>query len=190
MPIYLNAGGEAYTDTEGRNWISDADYVQGGCLSNTGDTQEIGNTENDKLYRTDNYLCNGGSDQLEYEIPVPAVGDYVIKLYFAEINHSNVGARVFDIYVEDSLIKQNFDIFEEVGKNTAVVVTSVSKISDGAVSVRFPKQFDNPKISGIEVYEYQPIQASYAGNDGNPLPPFPFRSVREIATMPPIALVV
>ena len=83
-PILLNAGGGAYTDTEGRNWISDVDYVQGGCLSTTSDTREIGNTENDKLYRTANFQCKY-SFPLEYEIPVPAVGDYVIKLYFAGI---------------------------------------------------------------------------------------------------------
>ena len=162
VPIYLNAGGEAYTDNAGRGWIPDDGYVS------TGDTycrhSPIGETENDQMYTSERYF-SGGDDSYEYTIPVPAAGDYVIKLHFAEIYFSSTNQRVFDIYVEDSLIAGSFDIVEQAGgENTAVVVTDVRNISDGAVNVRLSSVTENPKISGIEVYQYVEPQSSVCEN--------------------------
>ena len=58
----------------------------------------------------------GGAPELQYSLPVPN-GVYRVNLYFAEIysGTQSVGARVFDVVVEDTLVFDNLDI-EDPGR--------------------------------------------------------------------------
>ncbi|HLP71878.1 MAG TPA: PQQ-binding-like beta-propeller repeat protein, partial [Bacteroidales bacterium] len=41
---------------------------------------------------------------------------YTVKLYFAELESKNPGDRVFNVYIQDSRVLENFDICAEAGK--------------------------------------------------------------------------
>ncbi|MGB7342221.1 MAG: malectin domain-containing carbohydrate-binding protein, partial [Phototrophicaceae bacterium] len=87
-------------------------------------------------------------------------GDYIVDLYFAEIFQNvqaggtpgGVGDRVFDIVLEGTLIRDDFDLFaipEPDAPLTAIVVTEAVTITDGALTVDFTASADNAKISAI-----------------------------------------
>jgi Malectin domain len=75
LPILINCGGEAFTDSEGRFWAAD-EYYTGGIVSRTG--TEIIDTDDDELYKTERY------GEMTYSIQVPD-GIFTIILHFAEI---------------------------------------------------------------------------------------------------------
>ena len=57
--------------------------------------------------------------------------DYKVVLHFAEIawwgNASDVGKRLFNIKINDVMVKENFDVIKEAGNKSLKAVT-VSKI--------------------------------------------------------------
>jgi hypothetical protein len=96
-PVYINAGGPKYTDSNGTTWSADQFF-------NTGVAYEtrvnIGGTKDQALYRTERY-DNENAPELMYEIPVPD-GNYLITLHFSE-NYSKLqkkGGRLFDVLIE------------------------------------------------------------------------------------------
>jgi Malectin domain len=63
-----------------------------------------------------------------------------------------VGARVFDVYVEGVLVRDNLDVYSvSGGLNVAHLVTVPVSVSDGAVTIELVAQVENPFISAIEV---------------------------------------
>jgi hypothetical protein len=113
-PIYINAGGDMFTDSTNITWAADTYYINGGTFQ-ASQYEPISGTEDDILYRSERY--DDSSDGLKYEIPVPN-GEYTTILHFAEIfaKTMHVGARVFDVSLEGSVMLPSLDIFAEVGK--------------------------------------------------------------------------
>ena len=99
---------------------------------------------------------------MEWEFPAPAA-DYEVRLYFAETYApaATVGGRVFDVYLEDILVLDDYDIFADVGYLTGHMIPFVVT-SDGVIDLDFAHVTQNPAISGIEII---PL-----GSSGN-LPP-------------------
>ncbi|XP_051125516.1 probable LRR receptor-like serine/threonine-protein kinase RFK1 isoform X2 [Andrographis paniculata] len=71
-------------------------------------------------------------------------GSYNVSLHFAEILFTNddkyfsLGRRTFDIYVQDKLVWEKFDIEEEAGAaQTPVVRHFNSTVTDGTLEIRF-----------------------------------------------------
>jgi hypothetical protein len=148
---YINSGGAAITGTD---WVADKDFTGGNIFPAAGPDPdlEIENTDNDALYRIE----RNGKDQtgFSYDIAVPANGPWDVELHFAEIFHTAVGARVFDVSIEGQVVLDNYDIFAEAGANTAVVETfSDVDVQDGSVTITFTNEVDMDfaKISGIGV---------------------------------------
>lgn len=62
------------------------------------------------------------------------------------------GARIFDVYVEGILVRDNLDVFSVSGGiNVAHLVSVPVSVSDGAITVELVAQVENPFISAIEV---------------------------------------
>jgi len=146
-PVFINAGGPIYNDTEGNTWEADT-YFNGGFVS--GIDGDISGTQEQTLYQTERYQNLGN---LVYEIPVPpATADYEVSLYFAEIYYGSEGQRVFDVFVGGSLVFGNFDVTKEAGgARTAIILVKVVTVSDGFLKVELAKGVENPKISAISV---------------------------------------
>jgi Domain of unknown function (DUF4082)/Malectin domain/Fibronectin type III domain len=76
-----------------------------------------------------------------------------VRLHFAETQFSAVGARVGNVFVNETLALQNFDIIAAAGGPFRAVVREVEAAADieGYVSVRFRNVNYSPLIAGIEV---------------------------------------
>jgi N-acetylneuraminic acid mutarotase/uncharacterized protein YodC (DUF2158 family) len=153
--LRINSGGPALS-VNGESWIADK-YFSTDVSSTYSSTASIANTSNPEMYRTERF-----GKTFSYNIPVTP-GSYEVKLHFAELYWSNVGARVFNVNVENGQgTLNNFDIYAIAGKNNAVVRNFIVNASDGSVNIAFTTLTDNAKISGIEILP--------STNTGSPIP--------------------
>jgi hypothetical protein len=138
--IGINVGGSAYTAIDGTIYQADS-YFTGGSIYNKVTT--IAGTEDDALYNFERY-----GSSLSYAIPL-VDGDYTVTLKFAEIYHSAIGKRVFNIAIEGVSVAQDVDIFAAVGKDVAYDLIFPVSIVDGQLNIALTTKVDNAKLSGI-----------------------------------------
>ncbi len=144
--MYINSGGNAYTAVDGRQFIADTLFSNGGTYAQNSKT--IGNTDDDVIFQTERWNAN-----LAYAIPVPYSGDYQVILYFAEIHSGsyNLGARVMDVSLEGTLVLDDYDIYADVGQQNAVAKSFNVNLTDGILNLDFSSVAGNAKISGIGI---------------------------------------
>ena len=146
--VRLNVGGGAYTDDEGNEWLVDRAYKEGGYgyvggyLFSTNDP--IAGTNNDPLYQTERW----GLSAYRFDLPD---GNYQVILHFAELYHTNYGMRIFDVIIEDSVVIDDYDIYNDVGHDVAVSKALQIDVTDGCLDVDMAASKDESKISAIEV---------------------------------------
>jgi hypothetical protein len=157
----VNAAGGAYTTVEGAAFTADA-HVSGGSTFNVGG-QQILNTEDDVLYQTERY------GNFTYNFPV-ANGNYQVVLHFAEIyfgidGRAGVGARVFDVKIENNTVLDNYDIMATAGATlTAQQENFYVAVADGQLTVQFINVVNNAKISVIEIIPFNGNTPPYLVN--------------------------
>ncbi len=159
--LRVNAGGGEYTDGNGNVWSADYGYNTGNISSKSVD---ISSTNDDALFQTQRWDASSG-EELKYNFDVPD-GDYVVNLYFAETYTGAFysGGRQFDIRLEGSTAEYKMDIYDEVGKNTALMKSYEVSVTDGQINLEFLHGIENPTISAIEIL-------SFAVKDPTPAPP-------------------
>lgn len=155
--IAINAGGEEVI-IDAMTFKKDTLFdLPSDVFSNTEIT-DILETEADTLYITERYP-NMPLGTIGYSIPADN-GTYEVKLHFAELfwgleNQGGVaggvGSRIFDIFIEDTLVLDDYDIFADVGAATATIKTFETTVSDGVLNITMTASVDQPKISAIEV---------------------------------------
>jgi len=147
---------ESFTDSNGFRWNADTDtsLFNTGFTSSVNTTVPIAGTTNSQLYRTHRWDSPLG-DEMSYHLPVTA-GPYTVRLHFADIfiGTNKPGARVFNVGLENTFLRQNLDLTAAVGWRTAfqlerdVLITA----ADGFIDIDlFHGMRENPLISGIEV---------------------------------------
>lgn len=142
--VRVNCGGAEYTDSKGQVWQADTGFT-GGLLDSI-DTP-VGGTPDPALFQTFRW------DPTSYSFKV-ANGNYQLNLYFAEANTNGeaIGARVFNVSVQGTVVFPDFDIFSEVGANTALIKTTTATVTNGTLTIGFTHVSGlNPKISAIEI---------------------------------------
>lgn len=166
----VNAGGNFYTGTDGREWAADQAYTNGSWGFVGGRTfsrnDAIANTTDDILYQSERYRPT-------YRFTV-AAGKYNVQLLFAEIFYNAGGIRRFDVFLEGTKVISNFDIFNQVGHDFAMVKNYEVDVTDGILDITFGKISDSPKISAIEV-----------SSSGPPLPPPPPPTISKLVFLSP-----
>lgn len=153
----VNCGGAEFKDHLGNTWLADThknDENEWGSLSWTDNFKNlpdyyasqrttfdpIKKTKNDALFQSFRY----GTNELRYEFPVPN-GEYRIELYFAEPWYGTGGGlnckdwRLFDIAINNKTVLKDFDIWSEVGHDTALKKTFLVKVTNGIIRIHFPK---------------------------------------------------
>lgn len=174
--IRINCGAsQAYYDSDNNTWLPDYDssnattdtyefgkeyfYIEGvgGQYSLLDDANAIpsfvianSGVEGTGLYRDERFFERQGI----YHINVPWEGVYEVNLYFAEIFYSTVNQRRFDVYLEDNLFVENYDIVREApGKKnlTSTRKTLTTAVTDGSLTIRFVSKLEHAKISGIGI---------------------------------------
>jgi len=148
--VRINVGGTDYTDGGGNLWSADNSFNTGNASVTTAN---INGTTDNPLYQS-NRWDSGTAPEMQYSITVPN-GNYNVILHFSE-NWSgafSIGARVFDVNIEGTLVLDNLDIFSEAGATTALVKTLPVTVTDGQVTIDFIHGIENPMVSAIEVVE-------------------------------------
>jgi chitodextrinase len=147
--LRINAGStSAYVDTQGRTWSADTGFNTGVVTTNTN---AIAGTVDDVLYRSGRY-DKSTLPELRYSFAVPN-GTYQVRLHFSE-NYAGtmaVGARVFDVDIEDVRTFENVDTFAEVGARTALIKTANVMVTDARLDIDFLHQVENPLVNAIEI---------------------------------------
>jgi hypothetical protein len=156
--VFINVGSTAaYTDSQGNKWVADKDFTGGTAYTAKSGTTVTG-TPDPTLYLTQRYGA------FSYSIP-EAAGSYQVTLKFAEVAKTGVGTRVFSVQAEGANVLTNLDVFAEVGEDVADDKTFTVPVSDGALSLNFVANVQNPMVEGIEVVP--------AGGGSPPPPPPP-----------------
>ena len=155
--IAINAGGEEVL-IDALTFKKDTLFdVPSASFSNTEIT-DILETEADTLYITERYP-NVPLGTIGYSIPAENA-TYEVTLHFAELywgleNQGGVaggeGSRVFDVFIEDTLVMEDYDIYADVGPATATIKVFEATVSDGVLNISMTARVDQPKISALEV---------------------------------------
>ncbi|MDZ4699783.1 MAG: malectin domain-containing carbohydrate-binding protein [Rhodothermales bacterium] len=163
--LRLNAGGADKT-FNGTTFTSDVFFSD--SKTTTFDSRAIAGTEVDDLFLSER-ITNDGGEPFSYGIPVPADGNYELRLHFAETAFLEAGRRQFDVTVEGTTVLDNYDIFASAGgANTAVTETILNvAVNDGMLDITFTAVVERAKINAIEVLgTLAPIEAPFGVNAG------------------------
>lgn len=167
--------------TEGYNKLNGADII---AAINVGGN--VGDYYNDIYYQPDLYyqdgqphstsdfIIDGGNSALfqserygsfSYAIPVEN-GDYTVALHFTEMYHEVTGGRVFGVSVENNNVLSNFDLFDEVGHDSAYTFANLeTRVSDGILSIAVSTSVDNGTLSGILVQSKGGVSSASSSNN-------------------------
>ena len=148
----INAGGAAYTDSQGEPWVADQPYVTGGWgyyqKGNTASTNRaITGTSDPALYRSQRI------DPYAYRFDSVPNGIYEVDLRLAEITNLKKKRRVFDVVIEDTLVLPAHDIDYEVGTFAADDNVFFVEVLDEQLDVRFIERagFEKPAVNAVRV---------------------------------------
>ncbi|MDN3686611.1 malectin domain-containing carbohydrate-binding protein [Cyclobacterium jeungdonense] len=107
---------------------------------------------------------------LNYSIPVPN-GSYTIKTYHNELYHGHRGSnakagnRVFDIFLEDNLAKDNFDIFVENNNEPTILTFENVLVKDGVLNLGMVASANRASISALAIFKENSVTVEQTGTD-------------------------
>jgi hypothetical protein len=142
VPVLINAGGAAFTDTIGRTFAAD-NYFTGGAIGQSSPVDVLG-TKDDSLF-----LDYRLGTSFSYAIPV-VNGHYALWLEFADPTFATAGQRTFNVVAEGSQVLTNFDIASAAGgAQTAIAKCFDTKVSDGVLNLSFTGTKNQAIVSAI-----------------------------------------
>ncbi len=131
------------------------DVLTNGTVDRSGVTDPIPA----ELYRTYAYSNGGAGNVLNFRLPVPD-GTYSIRMHFVEAIALNVGDRRFDIRVNGTTVRANYDIMAAAGTRFKAVAETLNGLvaSQGnGLSLDFVNLTTQPAyLQAIEVFTATP----------------------------------
>jgi len=110
----------------------------------------IAGTDDDTLYQYQRYGMTYGNG---YKFSIPN-GVYTVTIKLAEIYpYVGIGGRVFNIFIEGSLVRSNVDVLATAGRYTAYDLTFSAVVNDGVLNVDFQPVVGQPSVAAIEVVQ-------------------------------------
>jgi len=163
LVLAINAGSYTKATYNEVEYLADK-FSTGGSPNPTNDT--IIGDEAGKLFKTERY----GS--YSYEVPVTA-GTYSVKLHLVEMYQLSAGKRSFNLLVEGKPVLTAFDLFAQVGHDTAYTVTADDvAVIDGNLTITLESLIDNGTLSGFAIYssdgQFVPPPEPEPGTPGEP----------------------
>ena len=155
----VNAGGEAYTASNGITYLADTNFA-GGLVYSTDD--DISNTIDDPLYQSERY------GNFSYSIPL-SNGTYEVTLKFAEIYQIDSGLRNYDVLIENVPIMHAFDLYALAGLNQAHDEVRMVTVSDNTLNIELKTNFNNAKLSAFHIKKIGITDSLLAGATGQAL---------------------
>lgn len=135
----INAGGDSYMGNDGINYAADSFFSGGSALTYAN---PVSGTLDDYLYVTERF------GNFSYLFPLNN-GKYEVILKFMEGSVNQINERSFNVYLEESLVLETFDIFSIVGSNYAYDKTFNISINDGSLDLVVLNLTNNSKIGAI-----------------------------------------
>lgn len=88
-------------------------------------------------------------------------GQYRIKLYFNDTSVDDFTADPFDVYVNDEVVKEDFNIVEAAGgQNKAVDITVTAEAKDGMIDIRFKAaEGEKAMVNAVVVEPYKELSS-------------------------------
>jgi hypothetical protein len=153
----VNAGGPAYTDSQGHVWSADENFTGGTAAVTTSTiTGALPASSDQTLYQSQRY-----GSPFSYTFNVPA-GSYQLTLKFAETYWTAAGQRTFNVSVNGTQVLTNFDIFATAGGQDKAIDEVFNNIapSGGVITITFgPASADNAEVQAIQIIP-QPATAT------------------------------
>ena len=188
----INCGGPEYKDENGNTWQADKGFsgswtkdfpgLPADFASQRRTFSPIKGTKDWKLFQTFRY----GKDKLRYEFELPD-GEYLVELYFIEPwlgigGGMNAKAmRLFDVSINDKIVLNDLDIWNESGTNTVLKKTIKVKISGSKMIISFPEtKAGQAIISAIAVAANNVNSESMLRNIRRPITDFQTQSWMDI----------
>lgn len=155
----VNAGGPSYKDKNGKVWLADQQLstnannygssswtanfpgVPSFFASQRRTFDPVAGTADWKLFQSFRY----GRDQLKFQFPITADGEYIVEMYFIEpwigIGGGLDGTvmRIFDVAINDKTVIKDLDIWKEVGANRLLKKTVKVFSKAGKLEITFPQ---------------------------------------------------
>lgn len=145
----INAG--SYEDAEHDGATYQSEFVEG-YFSGTSNFTENKNASSAPLYQSYRF-----GSVLNYSIPVEN-GVYSVVTHHHEpyFGHGRIAGgpnmRVFDVQLEDSVVKTGFDLYKESSNEPVALQFNDIVVTDGVLDIRLLASVDNAIISGIEIW--------------------------------------
>lgn len=162
----VNSGGWEVEDDKG-TWKTDKQKTPSLYLDEASNSLTTGSAKwggmntteaPDAIFGSNRYQRSGGTP-VSYSFPV-ASGAYKVNLFFAEKANGgakSLGERMFDIYLENELVYDDLDIFEEAGLD-ALKKEFLIEVLDGTLDLYLGSEINNPQINGIEIVLVEPYE--------------------------------
>jgi hypothetical protein len=139
VPVYVNAGGPAYTDASHVVWSADTGFSGGTAWGNSRSPAPV-------QYRTLRY---GASFQYDFAV---ANGTRKVTLKFAEIYYTTAKQRMFNVSINGTQVLNQFDIVAAGGANKAVDKTFSVPVTAGKITIQFTSgSADAPQVNAIQI---------------------------------------
>ena len=163
--VFLNVGGGLVD-----NWHADrfrtAGESRSSSFTNPVDTSLVTNPAPQAVYQTLSYPDYTGIGQkVAYQIPV-SDGSYTMRLHFVEPWVSAANQRKFDIKLQGTTVRSNFDIYAAAGARYRAVAFSfsVNAAAGAGLLVEVVNTMSNAQaiLSGIEILQADTSVLAYA----------------------------
>jgi Malectin domain len=154
--IRVNAGGPAYTDSQGHLWSADYGFNTG-TPSSCAPAATVAGTPDPQLYKSARWDPTH-LPEMQYAFSVPN-GPYTVTLYFAETCAYTPGMRVFDVQLQGATLFPGIDIAKAVGVDRPFTESENVSVTQGQLTIGFIHHVDNPIISAIEIAPAAPVTA-------------------------------
>ena len=159
--VSIDAGGAGESNASGgdNSFVADEDYSTGGTTYAVTNTITIPAGVSATAAPAAVYQ-SARQGVVTYTIPGLTAGtSYYVRLHFAELYFTAVGAREFDVAINGATVLTNFDIFATAGASFTAAVEQylATANSSGNIVIAFTDGAANqPMINGIEVLDSTP----------------------------------
>eukprot|EP00250_Pteridium_aquilinum_P020868 c24972_g1_i1 orf=554-3208(-) len=187
----LNVGGQTVVESSddlGRLWQTDLAYTIGaaqGVSTSVDQPISYGKLQNYTapvaVYDSARFMSNDNGINLQFNLTwnlsVNPNFTYYLRLHFCELQYDKINMRVFDIFVNDALASQAYDVFAAAGGKLIATVLDYALNFQGSdlptISVQLHpnnstnSSFYNAILNGLEIFKMN----DSTGNLQGPPPP-------------------
>lgn len=157
VSLFYNTGSTANVELEGNTYQGDVNLLS---IHNGGAVYRNENVAGSELYKSERYAHN-----IAYQIEVPN-GVYTVTTFHTETwfgmpngGPNEPGRRVYDIILEDDLVKPSFDLYVENGNQPIALVFEDIQVTDGVLDLNLVAKVNNASIAGISIVNQGEIGA-------------------------------